>query len=260
MFHIVNETDKEFKLAVIKTGVLGLVPTFAEEGNEIALFDIEESLSGVAESRIENAKDGFVVKPNRTTKFFVSEQNHVTLYDTEILSSSVDGVKYDVRCGTAVSKARGLDKSEYRLPKSIVIIISKSDEEVGLENVTEDILIEKKTVVTNTEELGVKFHVFACSHSKWQSISEQVYITLPCGEKLLFGSVVKNKDGKNDNINALIRCDADGNMIVREKKQPQRNRDNGGHRSNQNRGKKGNKKGGRGKMSDVTRGLPVYDN
>ena len=259
MFHIVNETGKEFKLAVIKAGVLGLVPTFAEDGNDIAIFDIDENLIDIAESRIENAKDGFITRPNRTTKFFVSEQNCVTLYDTEVISHNIDGIKHDIRCGTVVSKPRGLDKVEYRLPKSIIIVITNAGEAADLENIGENILIEKKTLFADTTELGVDFHVFACSHSKWQSIPEQVYITLPCREKLLFGSVVKDRDGKKDNINALIRCDAEGNAIVREKKQ-QKYRDNGGQKPYQNRGKKGNKKGGRGKMSDVMRGLPLRDN
>lgn len=259
MLHIVNETEKDFKLAVENEqgsdwGKL-VITTTSEDHDVLSEFAVDAKLKNIAAERIDAEEGGYLVKSRRSTKFFVSEPGHITMYD----HSPVSGI------AEIVSVERGLDKNSYRLPKSVIVVITDMNDDVTLEDFSHEQASEKNPVFASAnspiviEALQVKITVFFCNYSKWQSIKEKIYINLPCGHKLLFGSANKVKNGNTSVINALIRCDAEGNAIRNEKKQ----HNNGGNRqrpNNNNRGKGKKNFGKRGDRSAVTKGLPRIQN
>lgn len=262
MLHIVNETEKEFKIAVVKgqegreSALSIIAPTETEELNPIVEFGLDAALESVAEERINSAENGYEVKAKRSTKFFISEPDHITMYKIYAGNDFVANIE---------SEIKGLDKNAYKAPKSVIVIITGLHEKVSLQVESEEEYDTKsdrspvfeafvETPIDN-EEAGVSVHVFFCNYSKWQNIQrEKIYITLPCENKLLFGSVDKVKDGKTSVVNALIRCDESGNVIRNEKKQ----NNGGGNRNNRGKGKKNF--GKRGSRGAVTKDLPRYQN
>lgn len=205
MFYIVNETSKEFTFERDENCLV------LKNGNDVRLpimliNSTDEQLDKVLAEKISEP-----VKAKRTTKVFPRIDSKVVLYEDLTDSDMAEMLVLD----------KGLDKKEYRHPKSVVIVISDSKissilragEYDGVCPVT-DLYTERSFGEGN--EFCVDFYFV--SFSKWQDMPDDIKIELPNGYSLKFGIFEYTKNDKDCRINALIRYDADGNEVKPEEK------------------------------------------
>lgn len=266
MIHIVNETGEEFKLAIIEGKGLGIIPSNFEgepdENKAIKLLGIKSTkLVELVKERLNKSEGGYIIKAKRTSKFFVNDEGCVTMYERPI----EEDYNYSAEL---ISVPKGDDKTAYRHPKSIVVVITDYDESIGLEG--ENISTEDKSPIFAPEHdnvgacLEVNVAVIFCNYGKWKNLPDgDTYITLPCGDKLKFSYIEIEKNDRKMEVNALIRYHSDGSIVERTKKEfNKNNRGNNNHRNNNNNG--GNRNKGRfnkrGNRSDILKGLDKIDN
>ena len=198
MFYIVNETEKEFNLVKIDNGDLFIV-NGETKLPIMSLSSESKELEAILDEKIKDV----IVRPKRTTKIYPKMDNGVVLYN-------------DLDVPVIFSEEKGQDKSAYKFPKSVVIVVTDVPEGSNL-RYTEDEDDKKKLRPverkSGEDADGIYVDFYFVSLSKWDDIQD-IAIELPSGHTLKFGILnYANKDGKKTKINALIRYDKDGNEV-----------------------------------------------
>lgn len=243
MIYIVNETTKEFKLF-----------TNSEENDQLKLGSddcsfIVARLDGITNEVLAALEKNNVVKGKRTTKLFVTKDREVVMYDDS------DEI------ATMFSVDTGLSHTKYKYPKSMIITIIDK-ECYGDGPIIETVPNHDKpsgispisTSFVETVDMG-SFYInyFFINYNKWDKM-DSTSVLLPSGEQLKLDCIEHKKEDKTYRINALIRCDATGNPIVREKKK---------YNGNTSKPKKVNYKNKKEKAaahSSLSKSLPKYNN
>lgn len=259
MVHIVNETDKEFRIELGKSSddeSLSALVLKNDEGYSFNLCDVDPEVEMVMEKKLGDS--GRIVVPRkRTTNFGVGKKESMLLY--EDFSSTGKGNKF-FRTDNPVAMfvEAGLDAAAYRHPKHlIVIILDKGNTELDR---TDDASTKRYAVnkwdICHQEDIGpIRVVRYTVDNAKWDAIQDDGYrIYLPSDENLLVGSVTKTlDDGKVIKINALIRCDKDFNVIQRVKKNPPKP-------NNKKPGKKNSNRHGKRRDMSIYDKLPRVQN
>ena len=277
MLHFVNHTKTDFVLKLTDDGFLCLCKK-GEDGPNLSLVEVSGSvydgdlLDAVRAKMNENGGE-FDMRANRSSKFYVSLPDIAVLYDEGTLQEG-EGASSMIRM---FSKETGLRANEYYFSKSAIFLLTEGQDmetrpDVEYEDkVTYDLCHspEYRTApiyrgMTDISSVpGITITTFLCNLSKWDKIPTNTFITVSEDMKLRVGVVTKrNTEGTEYSINALIRCDAEGNELksVKKESRPGNNRQNyqGGGGNNRHSGKK-KKKGGKRMESlrRVTDSLPV---
>lgn len=235
MFYIVNETEKKFNLVKDDDGGINIVCG----ETKLLIMAIDRGCNGLEAVIDEKIKD-VVVNPKRTTKIYPKVENEVALYDM-------------ANVPMVFTEKRGLEKSAYRYPKSVVIVVTDSkDGSVmrGAEESDNYVPVEKYSGDCDCEN-NVFIDFYCVSLSRWDDIKD-ISIVLPSGCSLKFGTFSYHReDGKETKINALIRYDKDGNEVKHSEKKKQAAK-NGGNKKYNFKNKKDRKKA----HADLVRSLP----
>lgn len=276
MLHFVNQTKKDFVLRRTDDGILCLY----EKENDSDLYvrviaiggSLYDALEEAVSKKLGEKNDEFEIAANRTSKF------HVSVDDTTILYERDDEVKNPTRSMARMfGRENGLAAREYYFPKAVIFVITDTDTMVDLEyqdpeldaiargDDYENAPIYKGIVADSLYNNTVKITAIFCNNSKWDKVPENTFIKVSDDRKLRFGTVDKKRaDGSTYTINALIRCDADGNEIQSHRTdEAGRHPGTNNHHKNKNRGNgnpggkknKSHNKRGRGKMSELTKQL-----
>lgn len=282
MLHFVNHTKTDFVLKLTDDGFLCLCKKGENEPN-LSLVKVcgaipeesyDEELFDAVRSKMNENGGVFDMRANRSSKFYVSIPDVAVLYD--------EGASAMVRM---FGKETGLRANEYYFPKSAIFLLTEGqDMETRPDMAYEDEAMYKlchsseyrtapmyRGMTDMSSVPGITITTFLCNLSKWDKIPSNTFITVSEDMKLRVGVVTKkNPEGTDYSINALIRCDAEGNELKPVKKENRhgnnrQNYQNGnGNRggNNHHSGKKGkNKKSKRMEsLRRVSESLPVVNN
>lgn len=230
MIQIVNETKHMMRLILHTDEEANTLCISLQSSNDKCSCSLckvgKELQNDVKENfqRMTKNKDYLEIPPFRTTKFVpVSKPGHILMYPRIV----------NFGCELMCLRAGLSDKSIYFHPKGIVITITDKIDADGSSYVESCVCTNDKCaqvysvksclLQTTKENEYVLVQIFEYDVHKWANMRENTFLILPNMERLVFGEVsVKTKEGKEKNINALIRCDANGNPLKRESKKKKR--------------------------------------
>lgn len=281
MIHFVNQTKSDFTLKLTEGNSLCMHKKGDEKDSfnaiqvDVGNLRLDDEFLDAIQKKMDETDGVFEIRANRSSKFYISIPDISILYSEKYAENSMIHM---------FSKETGLPANEYYYPKSAIFVISDNSTSVDIKYAEKEIndlaygddyakAPMYRVSCMENPDLGVKVTVFLCNVSKWAKIPEDTFIVISDNLKMRVGTITKtNKDGKEYTINALIRCDNDGNEIQSHRqdeagRHPREGKphNNGGGKQHDNRGnnnkKKGNKKyKGRAKMSSLTSKIPTIHN
>ena len=266
MLHFINQTRRPFVIRKIDN-VLDMSeddPISLPSINMVELSRNQDELCEAVVHKLEETEDmEFKVAPGRTSKLQISVPDMTTLYEV---------VERDESCNANAALAKvflrenGLVASEYYYPKSVIFIIADIESDpVSIEYESEELTATAKGddyksapvyigAVLHAPETKLKITAIFCSCGKWDKIPENTFIRVSSEKKLKFATIPKKKEDRTFTINALIRCDGEGNPIEDRKREPRSNnkKKNNGGGSNSGGNKKSKKNKRRGRMESIS--------
>lgn len=276
MLHFVNQTKTDFVLKITEDDFLCLCR--ADDNStcinavqiDVTENDYDELLKSV-QDKIEAEGGAFPIRANRSSKLYVTVPNVSVLYSEKFTNLALIHM---------FGKETGLSAKEYYYPKSAIFVITDTDYDVDVEyqdpaiknpeNAKELTPIVRAVKADDTIP-GFKVSVFLSNVTKWDKVPEGTFIKISDTQKLKVSVIQKRNPntGAEYTINALIRCDENGNEVQSHRKdqagkhpgegRKQQHYNGGGNGNKKNHGKK-NKKKGRTKLSTLTNGAPVVNN
>lgn len=279
MLHFVNQTKTDFVLKLTEDNFLCLCKKDSDSSLTAVQIDVGgqgqyDDLLVAVQEKLADTDNTFEIKANRSSKLYVSAQDISVLYSEKYAENSMIHM---------FAKETGLKASEYYFPKSAIFVIT--DDEKNKVNIkyadkeTNDLAYgddyASAPIYRAGSEAGtipgIRVTVFLCNLSKWNKVPEDTFITISDELKLRIGTITKtNGSGNTYTINALIRCDGDGNEIQTHRKDAAGRHPGEGkkdHSSQSSAGgnggskKKGNKnKGKRTKRSEINKRVQTVSN
>lgn len=272
MLHFVNQTKADFVLKITEDNILCLYKADDESACLMAVqIDVTENdyddLLKTVQTKLDAEGGTFPIRANRTSKLYVSIPDVSVLYSEQFTTNSMVHM---------FGKETGLSASEYYYPKSVIFVITDTGYNVDIKYADpasgerpDTAVMRRGTIPPNTTLPGFTVTMFLSNVTKWDKVPDNTFIQISDTLKLKV-SVIKKTNantGAKYTINALIRCDENGNEIQAHRKdEAGRHPGEGGKKpysgnnggNGKRRGKK-NKKS-RTKLSALTSGLPVVDN
>ena len=245
MVLIVNETSKEF--AITRSGsTLYLGNDEITEGCSYS-FDV----AGLDSRLDEIFKDDSSVKvaAKRTTKLFLTSPDKVTTYrtgeiDPDIIVNAIDRKEYLEK----TKKPIGDDVKKTVYARMLVLIIGENH--VSVEN-GDGVWYDNVVHETVCNDANYMISAVLIIPSKWMPISNKnMNIVISESRKLHVSYVTINNNGKESQINALIRCSIKGKPIPTGIKQVRPKRKKKPFKKNFN--KNGDNRGGYKRREDGT--------
>lgn len=214
MLLLVNETTRDF--AITRDGSKLVIKRNAkdETGVSINVAGLDEQLDALY-----SAKQVVKATACRSTKLFLTKKEHVTVYEPMVngdtACSAIPTPDYKNRIHSREVLARALVVFINSKDASVPTIVNDAEHKVILQTI--------KTVFLDGDENGTGFAISMAYiiPANWADISyKKVYIQISVDTKLHISYVTAPKGGKKTNINALIRCNNDGEPLSTIEQEP----------------------------------------